>query len=111
MLVEVPKNSEPQSSVAMVWKDDFKWTIEDRQAIHDANADPVNIKCRESMREDQGGVYGVSVNGSASRYPETGIYNSGLHGAAIRKILRSFQQLYLHEMDTMKTDRTYRRWI
>ena len=30
LTVDVPKNSEPQSSVAMVWKGDFKWKDKDR---------------------------------------------------------------------------------
>ncbi len=33
VIVDVPKNSEPQSRVAMVWKDDFKWKPKDRQGF------------------------------------------------------------------------------
>jgi zinc protease len=66
--VDVPKNSEPQSSVAMVWKGDFKWKDKDRQSFN-MLMDILEIKCRESMREDQGGVYGVSINGSTSKLP------------------------------------------
>lgn len=66
--IEVPKNSEPQSLVAMVWKGDFKWKTVDRQAFL-MLMNILSIKCRESMREDQGGVYGVSISGSASKLP------------------------------------------
>jgi zinc protease len=69
VVVEVPKNSEPQSTVAMIWKDDFKWKIEERQAFS-MLMQILNIKARESMREDQGGVYGVGINGNASPYPK-----------------------------------------
>ncbi len=67
--VEVPKNSEPQSTVAMVWKGDFKWKDKDRQSFT-ILMNILSIKCRESMREDQGGVYGVSISGSTSRLPK-----------------------------------------
>jgi len=69
LVVDVPKNSEPQSSVAMVWKGDFKWKDKERQAFS-MLMNILAIKCRESMREDQGGVYGVGVNGSASKLPK-----------------------------------------
>jgi zinc protease len=69
LVVDVPKNSEPQSSVAMVWKGDFKWKDKERQAFS-ILMNILAIKCRESMREDQGGVYGVGVNGSSSKLPK-----------------------------------------
>ena len=68
-VVDVPKNSEPQSQVAMVWKGDFKWKPDDRQGFVMLMS-ILEIKLRESMREDQGGVYGVSINGNASKLPE-----------------------------------------
>ena len=37
LVVDVPKNSEPQSSVAMVWKGDFKWNDKDRQGFHNVD--------------------------------------------------------------------------
>ena len=42
VVVEVPKNSEPQSTVAMVWKGDFKWNDKDRQGFSDANEYTIN---------------------------------------------------------------------
>lgn len=69
VIVDVPKNSEPQSQVAMVWKGDFKWKPKDRQGFAILMS-ILAIKCRESMREDQGGVYGVNVSGSASKLPK-----------------------------------------
>jgi zinc protease len=67
--IAVPRNSEPQSQVAMIWKGDFKWKDRDRQALT-MLMNILAIKCRESMREDQGGVYGISINGSASKLPK-----------------------------------------
>jgi len=69
LVVTVPKNSEPQSSVAMIWKGEFKWNDKDRQGFS-MLMNILAIKCRESMREEQGGVYGVSVNGNASKLPK-----------------------------------------
>lgn len=70
VMVDVPKNSEPQSQVAMVWKDDFRWKADDRVGFT-ILMKILAIKCREAMREDQGGVYGVSINGSVSKFPES----------------------------------------
>lgn len=66
--VEVPKNSEPQSQVAMYWRGSFKWNDKERLGFT-MLMNSLSIKCRESMREDQGGVYGVSIGGSPNRYP------------------------------------------
>ena len=69
VVVDVPKNSEPQSLVAMVWKGDFKWKDKYRQGFT-MLMNIISIKLRESMREEQSGVYGVSFNGSPVKYPE-----------------------------------------
>jgi zinc protease len=54
LVVDVPKNSEPQSLVAMIWKGDFKWKDKFRMGFN-ILIEVLAIKCRESMREDQGG--------------------------------------------------------
>ncbi len=69
VVVDVPENSEPQSQVAMVWNGDFKWKPKYRQGFSMLMS-ILAIKCRESMREDQGGVYGVRINGSTSKLPK-----------------------------------------
>jgi zinc protease len=67
-MFDYARNSEEQSNVNICMKGDFKWDMKER--LHFAMfTDILNIKLRESMREEQGGVYGVSVSGSASRYP------------------------------------------
>jgi zinc protease len=70
VVVDVPKNSEPQSTVAMMWKGDFKWKDKDRLGFT-MLMNILAIKCRELMREDQGGVYGVSFTGSTSKLPRS----------------------------------------
>jgi len=64
-----PKNSEQQSSVRMVFHGDFNWNMKDRQ-IFRVLSQAVSIKLRESMREDQGGVYGVGFSESISKFPK-----------------------------------------
>jgi zinc protease len=69
VVVDVPKNSEPQSQVAMVWKGKFRWKDKNRQTFS-MLMNILSIKCRESMREGQGGVYGVNIAGSATKLPK-----------------------------------------
>jgi zinc protease len=64
-----PKNSEQQSSVQMVFHGQFDWNVKDRQVFR-ILSQAVSIKLRESMREDQGGVYGVSFSESISKFPK-----------------------------------------
>jgi len=100
IIVEVPKNSEPQSTVAMVWKDDFNWTIEDRLQFG-MLMDILNIKCRESMREEQGGVYGVGISGSAARFPKPEYSIQASWGCNPENI-EKLSATVLAEMDTLK---------
>ena len=69
VIVDVPKNSEPQSMVAMVWKGDFKWKDKPRQSFT-MLMNILSIKLRELMREEQGGTYGVSFNGNPTKFPK-----------------------------------------
>ncbi len=102
VVVDVPKNSEPQSTVAMVWKGDFKWNDQDRQGFN-MLMNILAIKCRESMREDQGGVYGVSINGSASKLPKPQFTVSASWGCNPENI-KKLSQTVLDEMEKIKKD-------
>lgn len=59
----------PRSNVRVIYHGDFTWEDESR-FLFGAMLDYLRIKLRESLREDKGGVYGVSLSGGASRYPE-----------------------------------------
>lgn len=100
--IDVPKNSEPQSSVAMVWKGDFKWRDRDRLCFS-MLMNILAIKCRESMREDQGGVYGVSVSGSTSRYPRPMFSIQSTWGCGPENIDKLSSTL-IDEMEKIKKD-------
>lgn len=65
----VHKGTEPKSSVAIMLNDDFEWNYPNRLKMS-LLLKILEIRLRESMREDQGGVYGVGVNHDLSKYPK-----------------------------------------
>lgn len=97
--VEVPKNSEQQSTVAMVWKGDFKYNPRNQQGFA-MLMNILSIKCRESMREDQGGVYGVGVNGSSGKLPKPKYSISAYWGCKPENITK-LSNTVIAEMDTL----------
>ena len=102
LVVDVPKNSEPQSSVAMIWKGDFKWNARDNQAFT-ILMNILAIKCRESMREDQGGVYGVSISGTTSKIPESK-YSITAYWGCNPDNIKKLSQTVLDEMNKIMKD-------
>jgi zinc protease len=94
--VDVPKNSEPQSLVAMVWKGDFKWKDKTRQGFT-MLMNILSIKLRESMREEQSGVYGVNISGSPVRFPEPEYTITSMWGCDPDSISK-LSQIVLDEM-------------
>jgi len=102
VVVNVPKNSEPQSRVAMAWEDDFRWKPKDRQGFA-MLMNILSIKCRESMREDQGGVYGVSISGTSSKLPEPKFSITSTWGCDPEKI-EMLSQTVLNEMKKIKEE-------
>lgn len=65
---EIQKGTEPKSMVSLGYVGAFDWNYENRFNMQ-ALADVLRIKLRESMREDQGGVYGVGVSAQPGHYP------------------------------------------
>ena len=100
--VNVPKNSEPQSQVAMIWKGDFNWSPGDRQGFTMLMS-ILEIKLRESMREDQGGVYGVSFNGSASKQPRP-MYTISSQWGCNPDNIDTLSATVIQEMNKIKKD-------
>ena len=66
---ELKKGSEPKSKVNIAFHGAFEWNYQNRYDMTSL-IEVLKIKLRESMREEQGGVYGVSVYPSLSRYPK-----------------------------------------
>lgn len=100
--VNVPLNSEPQSTVAMIWKGDFNYNDKDRQCFS-MLMNILSIKCRESMREDQGGVYGVGISGSTVKFPKPMFNITASWGCNPENIIR-LSQTVLDEMGKIKKD-------
>jgi zinc protease len=63
------KGEAPRTNVRVIYHGDFTWDSRKRFEF-DAMIAYVRIKLRESLREDLGGVYGVSVGGYTARDPE-----------------------------------------
>lgn len=61
--------SENQSQVSVNFVRPFEWTDRNRLLMNLASR-AYNIKLRENMREELGGVYGVSARGTVSRLPK-----------------------------------------
>ncbi|MBK8506401.1 MAG: insulinase family protein [Saprospiraceae bacterium] len=60
----------PKAQVEMSWTGPIDFE-NDAARFHFTSLEEVmKNKLRESMREDQGGVYGVGVSGSISKYPK-----------------------------------------
>lgn len=75
--VEVKKGKEPKSRVRIAFGGKTEWS---RAANTDARllSEIMNIRLREILREDMGGVYGVSIWGGISREePQTFSYEVG----------------------------------
>lgn len=64
----VKKGVEPKSLVHLSITGDFAWSTTEVLSL-DALSEVMKIRLREVLREDMGGVYGVSVSGSPRRYP------------------------------------------
>jgi zinc protease len=77
----------------MVWKGDFRWKITDRQGFSMLR-EILSIKLRESMREEQGGVYGVSLSASASKLPKPQFTISSSWGCNPDNIEQAFTNCY-----------------
>lgn len=64
----VDKGLEPKSRAEMVFTGPFDYTQENRVAIR-AMADVLEVQLRESLRDDLGGTYNVSVDATYSKIP------------------------------------------
>jgi len=59
----------PKTFVDVTYHGDFKWTPENNFVLKSL-VKVMNIKLRESLREDKGGVYGVRVSGYGANEPK-----------------------------------------
>ncbi len=66
----IVRGQAPKSLVELLYHGDFPYKDARQRYDFYALMDVLRIKLRESMREDKGGVYGVTVNGNASQFPK-----------------------------------------
>jgi zinc protease len=64
----VVKGTEPKSMVLLLFHGDERWSRDTENDIRSLS-EALNIRFREILREDMGGVYGVSVFGQITRRP------------------------------------------
>ncbi len=65
---EIKMGKAPKTQVELFFHGPFEWSTENVYKFN-SMIDVLNIKMRESMREDKGGVYGVRISGNASKIP------------------------------------------
>lgn len=67
---KVYKGIEQKSTVAIAYAGDMNWNRKN-EYILETLTDVLDIKLRESVREDKSGTYGVSVSGQIYRFPNS----------------------------------------
>ncbi|MSU37272.1 MAG: insulinase family protein [Pedosphaera sp.] len=102
LTVEVKKGIEPKSSVRIQYHGDAKWSRDQQYALSGA-VDVLRIRLREVLREDKGGVYGVSVYGNLTRKPKETFY-SGVSFACSPQNVADLTQAALDEIKRLQTD-------
>jgi len=97
----VYKGTEPQSFASLMMNEPFEWSSENllkKMLLMKI----LKIRMRESMREDQGGVYGVRAYANTSKFPKEEINISISWGCAPENVNKLVQTVF-YEMDTLKT--------
>ena len=67
---EIMKGIEPKSLVQLYYHGDFDWSAENRVKLR-AMVEVFQMKLRETLREEKGGVYSPGAYGSYEHYPES----------------------------------------
>jgi zinc protease len=106
---EVKKGLESKSRVSIVFSGNFKW---DRQSRFDLNAmtSVLEIKLREVLREDLGGVYGVGVWASTARYPEEEYSINISFGCAPERV-EELTGTVFQQIDSLRTFGTTEKYL
>ncbi len=98
--VTVHKGTEPKSMAAIMMDEPFTYDPDSRLKMS-MLIKILNIRMRESMREDQGGVYGVRARPNMTKYPKEEINLLISWGCAPENVDKLVQTVFL-EMDTLK---------
>ncbi len=102
------KGIEKQSQVFYSIYNDFQWKLEEIYLL-EAATEILNIKLRESLREEKGGVYGVSAYSQTEMYPKqkysVNIY-FGCNPDRVNELLDEVQK-QIKDMTTKPVDPIY----
>lgn len=96
------KGKAPKALVELLYHNDFQFNSDNRYALGSL-ASLLRIKLREAMREDQGGVYGVSVRAFSSQYPKPG-YNIRISFNAAPEEVQKLIEITKLEIDKIKDE-------
>jgi zinc protease len=100
--VEVQKGLEPKCSVRITFHGDAKWNMDERFVLR-ATVDILRIRLRELLREDKGGVYGVSVWGDLDKLPKE-TFSCGVAFTCSPDNVTDLIQSSLEEIKRLQTD-------
>ncbi|MEN0049800.1 MAG: insulinase family protein, partial [Bacteroidota bacterium] len=64
------RGSAPKALVEVMWHGDYEAWETKEVYTYNFMVDVLKIKLREAMREEEGGVYGVGLRGSTSKFPD-----------------------------------------
>ena len=96
------RGKEPQSQVLMQYNIPAEWDMQDRFHLNMA-VEVLRITMRESMREEQGGVYGVRAGSSAQRYP-VGRYSVNISFTCAPENVAQLSETVLKEVKALQAD-------
>jgi len=94
--------SEPKSTVVIMMEDAFEWNRKNRLDLN-ILMKILDIRLRESMREDQGGVYGVSVQHNTSKFPQSN-YSITINWGCAPENVDTLASTVFSEMMTLAMD-------
>jgi zinc protease len=98
---EVKKGIEPKSSVAITYVGDMNWSRKNEHTM-ESLVDVLDIKLRESIREDKSGTYGVYVYNNIYRIPNAHYsinFGFGCNPERVNELVQTFYSV----LDSIKT--------
>ncbi len=105
----VRKGLEPKSRAMMIFNGPFDFVREERYLLK-SMTDLLDIKLRETLREELGGTYSVSVSPSVNKYPESD-YAIYINFGASPDRVDELTEVVLAQIDSMKTELVDKSYI
>ena len=100
--VNINKGLEPKSSVRLTLHGLAPWSPEEHLTLI-TTIDVLQIRLRELLREDKGGVYGVSIYGEFNRWPQ-GNYSSSVSFGCDPDQVEDLIQIAMSVFEELKND-------